>query len=338
MNHRLGLRFALTLSFAAALAGCGEDSVSLNDLANAYEDAYCSRLVRCGRYVDAASCKEALQLSTAEILASVNAGRTAYDGDKAAACLDALRGASCDVTDADNRADVPACEEIFRGTVADGGVCFDDDECLSDSCSIPDCGMACCAGVCDPTVAITPPAAIGQSCLQVNCVDGAFCDDADICIALLPVGSQCDGGGQCTYGLYCSESGTCADAPGRGQPCPDGECSDIGDRCDTAIAVPTCVALAKRGEACPPGSAGLFACQSPLRCSETAMICEAPPAVGAACTFFCAAGAFCNDADVCEAIKADGQPCTSSNECGNDSFCDLDLTTPVCVGETVCGV
>ncbi len=338
MNHRLGLRFALSLSFAAALAGCGEDSVSLDDLANAYVDASCARLVRCGRYADVASCKASAQLDLAEIRASVDAGRTSYDGDKAAACLDALRGASCDVTDADNRADVPACEEIFRGTVADGGECFDDDECLSDSCNIPDCGMACCAGVCDPTVAIPPPAAVGQSCAQVDCVDGAFCSETNICTALIAVGSPCSGGGECTYGAYCTEAGTCADAPGRGQPCPDGECSDIGDRCDTTLPAPTCVALSKRGDACPEGFEGLFACQAPYRCDPTALTCGDPPAVGAACTFFCAAGAFCNDADVCEATKADGQPCTGSNECGNDSFCDQELTTPVCVGDTVCGL
>lgn len=336
MLHRLPLRFALPLSLTAALVACGNDSVSLGDLAGAYEDAYCARLVRCGRYISVDACKDALQLSIDEITASVEAGRTSYDGEQAAACLDALRGASCDSTDADNRADVPACDNTFHGTVADGGVCFDSDECLSDSCNVPDCGMACCQGVCDPTVAVIPPAAIGQSCLEVGCVDGAFCNGANICTALLAVGQACSGN-ECTYGLYCTEAGTCADAPGRGQPCPDGRCSDIGDRCDTAAAAPTCVALATRGQACPTGFAGLFACQGPLTCDATSLTCQDPPAVGQACTFLCATGAFCNDANTCEADRAAGQPCGSNSEC-QSNFCDDSLATPVCAVDPVCGL
>jgi len=334
MIHRLSLRIAISVGLASALAACGGDdaAVTLDDFPSAYEDAVCENLVRCGRFEDEATCKATIELNLDEAFIGLDEGRTAYDADKAGACLASLRSGSCDSAGADNRLPQPACEATFHGTVVDGGQCFDDDECLSTSCEIADCGLACCAGVCDPTVAL---AAIGASCASADCVEGAFCTEADVCQAYIAAGQSCSGS-SCGYGLFCSEASICTATPKHGEACPDGRCANIGDQCGGSASAPTCVSLSGRGEACPGGFAGLFACQSPLTCDSTALTCQDPPAIGAACTFVCATGAFCNDTDVCEAERANGAECDGDSDCASD-FCNEEVATPVCATPVPCG-
>jgi hypothetical protein len=191
--------------------------------------------------------------------------------------------------------------------------------------------MACCAGVCDPTLA---EVAIGGTCNGTTgpCVTGSFCDAASTtCTALRAAGGACTSSTQCAYGLYCPEAGTCTDAPNRGDACPDQYCADIGDRCSAMTT--TCVALGKTGDACAMGFAGLFDCQAPLTCNPTTFQCGPAPTAGQACVFICATGNFCNANDVCEAEKANGVACQGDGEC-TSQFCDA---TNVCAAEPVCG-
>lgn len=323
------------LLLALTLAACGGGGVALGDLGDELVDAYCARAVRCGVYASAAACKADLTVNLEEAVRSVEAGRTSYSEDKAGECLDAMRDASCDATSEGARADSQICEDVFEGNVADGGACFGSEDCVSGTCETPDCGMACCQGTC---VATMPVPGIGQACPAGECVVGAFCNDSAMCVALLAAGAACADNDQCGYGLYCPqvEVGTrvCVDAPNRGEACPAGDCADIGDRCSSTSM--TCVALAQRGEACAQGFAGLFDCQRPLVCNQTSLTCTDPPAVGQACDFFCVEGAFCNDSNVCEAVKANGATCGGDSECSS-RFCDDTLTTPVCADEPICG-
>lgn len=319
------------LSAVLGVGACGGDSVSVGDFPAEFSDAFCSRMVRCNAYTSKAACLESINLDVGQIQQSIAAGRVAYDGEAMAECIDAFAASSCDGTSRDVRETPQACLEAIKGKVADGGACFDDGECVSDSCNIADCGQACCQGSCDATVA---EAAIGASCATARCVNGSFCSDANVCTALLAAGAACAGNDECTYGLTCAND-VCTAAANRGDTCiPDGECSDIGDRCDTASN--KCVALSALGGACSEGFAGLFDCQRPLVCNGTTLKCENPPAVGQACEFFCAPGSFCNDQSTCEAVRANGAACQSDSECDSD-FCDDSGATGVCAANPVCG-
>ncbi len=326
-SRALSVLFVCCASLAAA---CGGGGVKIEDLDNEFIDALCERQVRCGAYASVAECKADVLVRFDDLVAGVDAGRIRYDEGKAGDCLDALGSASCDTSAQDVRDQPQACRDAFQGTVADGGVCYDNEECISESCAIADCGMACCAGVCNPT---RVEVALGGTCNGTTgrCVRGSFCDSATTtCVALRPLGGACTSNSQCTYGLYCPEIGTCADGPNRGDACPDGTCVDIGDRCSTTTS--TCVALGKLGDACASGFAGLFDCQSPLTCNQTTLQCGNPPTAGQACLFFCASGNFCNDQDVCEAVKATGAACMGDNEC-QTNFCDAN---DVCAVEAAC--
>jgi hypothetical protein len=313
-------------------AACGGGGVKIDDLDDELVDALCERQVRCGAYASLDECRAAANASIEELKRAIEAGRVDYDEGKAGDCLEALGSASCDTTSESARDEPDACREAIRGTVADGGECFADQDCISADCTVPEtCTMACCAGTCAMTRA---EVAIGGTCNGTTgpCAEGSFCDSASTtCVALRAMGGACSGDSQCGYGLYCSEAGTCADAPNRGGACPDGYCADLGDRCDPTSM--TCVPLGRTGDACSEGFAGLFDCQQPLTCNQTTLQCGPAPATGEPCVFFCATGSFCNANDVCEATKADGQACGGDDECQSDHCNDMD----VCGTEPVCG-
>jgi hypothetical protein len=328
-THVLGVLVLASISTLAA--ACGGGGVKIDDLGGDLIDALCQREVRCGAFTSVEACKAGANFDIEEIKRSIAAGRTEYSEDQAADCIDALGGASCDSTAQNVRVQPEACRHAFEGTVADGGQCYNDEECLSEDCNIPSCNMACCAGTCSPTVT---DVAIGGTCGSATgpCVVGSFCDSATTtCVALKAIGGTCTSNSQCGYNLYCLEAGTCAEAPNRGQACPDGFCADLGDRCDGTSM--TCVALARQGEACQSGFAGLFDCIQPLTCNQTSLTCDNPPTAGQACLFFCADGNFCNANDQCEATKPNGTACTGDEEC-NSAFCDA---TAVCADEPICG-
>ncbi len=323
---------ALTVSLFLALAACGGGGVKLDDLGDEFVEAACERQVRCGAYASMEACRNDVRAFLDNILASVEAGRINYDEGKARDCLDAFAGASCDRSAENAREEPAACGDTFTGTVPDGGTCYIGLDCVSGSCDVADCGQACCSGTCAATLA---EVAIGGTCNNTTgpCVRGSFCDaQTTTCVALRAIGGACTSSSQCTYGAYCGEAGTCADAPNRGDACPDGVCADLGDRCSSTTT--TCVALGRLGEACSEGFAGLFDCQAPLVCDQTSLQCANPPTAGQACLFFCAAGNFCNDQDVCEAQKANGAACDSDSEC-TSRYCDD--TTSVCAEQPVCG-
>ncbi|HVV86997.1 MAG TPA: Dickkopf N-terminal cysteine-rich domain-containing protein [Kofleriaceae bacterium] len=327
MSH--SKRIGVFLVGALALAACGGDSISIGDLGEKLVNAECARYARCGVYTSKDACVADARANFSTIEASVAAGRIKYDGGAAADCLDAFESESCDSTTESARVTPPACDDAIKGAVADGGACFISTECVSRSCSVPDCGMACCQGTCDATVA---KAAIGASCANADCVDGAFCNDSDVCAALLAAGQTCQNDDQCGYGLACGNN-VCAPAANRGDACLDGRCSDIGDRCDGNM---TCVALSGAGGACTTDFGGVFDCQLPLVCNQTTLQCENPPTAGQACTTFCANGLFCNDdTHQCEARRANGMACAGDGDCQSD-FCDQSGANPVCAVTPTC--
>jgi hypothetical protein len=324
------------LVIAALVAACGSSSggsVPLAEYAQSAAEARCKAAVRCGLFPDLATCLAYFPVpDDPSPAAAVAANKTVYAGDKAKQCFDAIANASCDSTQQSEREEPTACAKIFTGKVAMGGACTGDFECQSGSCLLPaSCTTACCMGQCGPAM---PPAAIGTSCANVDCVSGAFCDATLTCRALLSKGATCSDPAQCAYGLGCpgvtpTTSGTCEPLPAVGQPCPAGLCADIGATCDVTG---TCIAMGLTGAPCTVD----LECSIYYHCDTTAMQCAAYPTLGMACTTMCSDGSWCNTTTgKCAAPQVNGQPCNRNEQCAS-VYCDTTMLTASCADIPVC--
>lgn len=291
------MRRSLLLVFVAACGG----SVDIGDYNDGLVDADCDYLVRCGLFSTSESCKNTfgvLLVDNPSIEAAIDAGKLKYDGEAAADCFDALGSASC--TRSANHID--ACDKIFAGTIADGGTCAFDEECVSQSCNVPDCTMACCTGTCVPE---RPVPAIGQPC-TFECVEGAYCGSDSTCQATLPKGAACDDQLACNEGLYCAGSstttaGTCTELPTTGEACTTA-CAAIGDRCSAG----TCKPVGLLGETCASDSdcSFFYVCDDTMKCAEEPEDPRMPN--GSACTSstdcqsrYCGNDGLCGDVPLC---------------------------------------
>jgi hypothetical protein len=332
-------RLALICVLVSACGGVG-----VNDLKNQEIDALCDRLARCGQISDKQTCIDVYNrlFNDDQLKAGVGNGSITYDDGKAGDCIDAIRGESCDLSSKDNRVEPESCKDAVKGTRKQGDPCYFNGECTSNSCAAPTgtCTMACCAGTCnaDPPAAV----AIGKSCADAPCVDGAYCDDTTTCVALIAQNAACASSSNCTYGTICAgQTGalTCTPTPKAGDTCllEDGAfatCSTEGLDCDSTN---HCVALLDKGATCgdatPP-------CKGDLTCDPSTLKCGSPPADGQACTDQCASPDHCvingtTGQGTCTAPLANGMPCQSSSDC-NSNFCDQSQQTPVCADRTVC--
>ena len=330
MKKFLGLVFFGLLTSS----GCGGDSIALADFSTEAEAAFCANAVQCGLYTTEAECKKYTDLDLKQLTATVNANKATYDADKAGDCLDALRSQSCSSSDASNREAPAACKEFIKGKTAAGGACTDGTQCTSGSCEVTDSDAACAAGTCTPDAVAV---AVGGSCGNANCASGLVCNDANVCAALLPIGSMCFSFKECTYGSTCfGEPGVCTATAATGASCATADCDKVGDQCDRATM--TCKPLGKDGDACGAGFGGFFACISPLFCDQTSLKCTPRPALGATCSFVCEAGGFCNQTSKkCEAQKADAASCTGDSQCisGNCNIAG-GAQMGTCVTDPVC--
>ena len=90
---------------------------------------------------DAASCKPALaglfNLVIPDLQQSIAAGRTAYHGDKLAACIAKLQPLGCLEARMNGleKSVVPECDQFLEPKVAVGGACTDDGECINGYCA-----------------------------------------------------------------------------------------------------------------------------------------------------------------------------------------------------------
>jgi hypothetical protein len=323
---------------AILLAACGSSSISVAPYAAAQRDAYCRHLVVCGELESFDACKT-MNLGvrfgpSASQRAAVDMGAVQFDGDRAQACVDALGARGCDPTREDNRRTPDACFDVLRGTLHADAACGIDEECISRSCDVPDCDMACCTGTCagdEPPV----PGALGESCAAAGCQRRLFCDaDVDACVALQPLGGFCASSDQCREGFYCDPVGECAAAlPALHAVCTMG-CRDEGTRCSETSH--TCVEVGLAGAPCVDSSE----CSPLYRCDAT-LHCSAGLPLGAPCTGTdrCVdIDAFC-DIPLTEAVgtctlpKDDGAPCQTDRQCQGDR---CDPQSHLCAAAAIC--
>lgn len=320
------------LAAVAVLAACGGDDdggpIEIDDLGGALVSAYCSVYVGCGLIDDYATCSS-LDLDVeidADLVAAVKAGTIVYHEDLAGQCLGGIGGSSCER----NRLfDEPAaCEQVFEGTVAAGGQCAIDEQCISHQCDVPACPDQCCQGTCIGD-APTPRPVLGESCAtSTRCVESFCHQDTLVCTAYLALGATCNDTDECLTGVC---NGVCTALPTTGDTCmpatQEATCAKIGDICSQTTM--TCVAVGLSGDPCTTRAD----CSPIYTCGASAM-CVLGPRVGEACpTGDCIDNSFCNDAGMCQAPQADGASCTSNSECIGD--CDdlsgLCATDPVCI-------
>ena len=346
------MRLALAMIMAVTSSSCllsdedgdGSNYVAVNEIDQAYKDAQCAHLAMCGVFPTRDACLAA-NLNTSggfsvapNVEASIYAGHIIYNGSNVKACIDALAARSCDRTDQSARSTPMECSGFFRGTLAAGEGCYVDEECLSQRCS-GDSGGTCSMGNCvGDTPPQTGPAQIGQNCSSFSgCVTGSYCDElTNVCTALKGSGAMCMFDSECAYGLGCkgsSGSRTCAALPTIGQACAtDGICRDEGTYCD--FTADMCKQLGLPNAQCTSTSQ----CSPYYPCNQTTNpgMCKQGPGIGQMCgSSNCFdAGSYCDfNTSMCVAVKADGQPCDSSQQCACGT---CDFNTQLCSSPMTC--
>ena len=302
--------------------------------------SYCTVLANCGLFSNAAVCDSlTLQFEPEldpNVVAAIDAGKVTFDSNAAAACSAAIASATCDATMSEPGRVLPdPCYGIIAGTVAPGGTCGIDEECVSQVCSLtPGCTGTCCPGTCAAGAAPARPQ-LGDTCGgSVSSVGGAcvnsFCDsNSSTCKPYVAASSACTDTSVCAIGLGCT-GGHCQPLPATGSACsPFPGCLDVGDSCNATTSMCTRYAIA--GEAC----SSTTPCYFMYNCDST-QHCVLRPTLGDACmpmsNFDCADNSYCNSSTlVCTPYAQDGNSCTVSVQCASG---ECDNTTKTCVSST----
>jgi hypothetical protein len=324
---------------ACACGGTTRPSIAAADLQAEFETAECEYQARCGFFSDVATCQGAytgfhFQVD-ASVLAEIDAKEVVYNGAAARACIDSYANATCDQTDAAGRITPATCDQIFSGTVGDGGPCVNGHECVSQNCFIPVCTVACCAGTCMGGEAPVR-AKQGETCTSLPCVEGSYCDfTSSTCAPLFTAGTACTQSFQCAYGTGCIGSPKqCQSLPKLGDPCPDQQCRDDGLVCNASG---VCARLGLPGDACTTDAD----CSHFYGCSPS-HVCGVRDPGGA-----CMSSSDCFEADTycaipngqtagtCQPPQANGALCGDDRECASDT-CDDNGTPMTCIPEPAC--
>jgi hypothetical protein len=207
------------------VAGCGDDSTSIDSFPREYASAVCGQSFKCCTTAEledhtSRSCNENTRLALSFVVGSIkqsqSRGRARFQNDQARACVEALAGMSCaewrNPVTRDRAA--PACNELVLGLVEDGKPCAGDHECRSRYCEGDTTEMD---GKPPRDGACKAPAPPGGSCVEEEaCASGGYCDRATMkCAATKDDGASCFDEAECKSGL-CGDDGKCTSTPPRG--------------------------------------------------------------------------------------------------------------------------
>jgi hypothetical protein len=313
-------RFAGVLALVAVACGGGGAGIPQSQIETAVRQAECSANFRCGITPSIDACVSSRPSHATRWLASVTAGRKAYDPVAAKALVDWVTALPCGLTAASDSVSLRVgrahYEAAFRGVVSKGGACGENEDCVAGMACLPRGGGAECDSVC---TVVPAPSPVGASCALPMppsgavvlvtyplCVDGATCDETDpanvVCRPLPTAGMACAGPvAGCGPGLICVTS----DAH------PDGVCE----------------VLAKPGQGCDPASSTPCDDETTF-CDPTSKICAPRPAVGATCDPLDPTS--CRIYDACDGTTNTCVPLgLAGASCAPPAF-------PSCLGELVC--
>jgi hypothetical protein len=287
---------AVLVGVLSATVSCGPDSkskstgpVALGAFSSGYADAWCRGLKPCcgasGFPFDLDQCKQSVGSVLDSFVKSTSTlPNRVFDEMVAGACVEAQgqRLASCNDRDAFNGGD--ACDGLFRGTVALGGSCAENQECAPATG-----GVRCNAGVCEPYQdPLDRPAPtrnpLGATCNSTCSADPflSYCEYPDVPEPL--AGCYADDG------LFCSnETQVCEPLPRVGEACPQAHCEK-----DTYCSLGKCVAAVTSG---PCDSRDQ--CAHTSKCNIDTLTCEPRKANGESC----------NDLDDCLSASCVGDVC-----------------------------
>jgi hypothetical protein len=322
----------VVLAIAACGNGSGGGSIPLAGLGSAAVDAFCDAYVRCGLISDLETCRmlNLIDLTVANTVAAVAAGKVIYHGDKARECFDQLSGTTCDRTMVFSNRNRPiACDQTFEGTVGDAGACAFNEECISKDCNLPSCAPnTCCMGTCVGGMA-PARAALGQSCSTAITCNAGYCNaTTSVCTAFLADGAPCTSAASCDSNVCLT---TCQPlVPVNGACTPMTVCRDIGDTCNSVSM--TCIPRGQLGATCASSND----CPLTALCDATQK-CVAGPKLGDTCSGAgsCVDQSYCEASTMkCTAPKPDGATCAATGECAS-RHCDT-TTTHTCVTPPIC--
>jgi hypothetical protein len=304
---------------------------------NAYRDATCNFMVKCGLIEDLATCARTVPIVGFDQLvrAAIRAGKVIFHADKVAACTNGGYEGCSRIGNFDFRPE--ACSQILEGTVVDGGQCALNEECVSQHCFVPTCSDACCRGFCDSASFLDPH--LGDACTAaMHCVN-SFCDSTTmICTAYLADGSACGDSSQCWSG-YCENNICTRRLPETGEDCTAYPlCRLAGDTCSPLTKKCTPYSLA--GEPCAVyGNPVDSGCAPYHRCNTgntTQGTCElkVAPTLGESCessSSGCIDDSYCSmTLQTCVVRNADGEPCSVNEQC-QSLRCSLQTCAAVCI-------
>lgn len=307
-----------------------------------------------GRYANKADCIKGVgSFEQPENIAAVNAGRIKYNKANAAVCIATVRKSfiedACKVNQRND--EPPECEQIFTGTVADGGKCNGSDECSGDL-RCDKSNQDTCYGTCKPNT---------RECGDAQCDNNTqYCDNSAMppkCEPLKKAGEMCDFNAGCEKGYDCISdenfmNGTCVAEYSVAEGgrcnydanCKEGlECDNDADKC---VKPSNSLKLIEKDAECDIQDE-TAACKPGTTCQDLNLMtgkgkCGTPVAKGGDClqTFACAPNLFCKDANPammvkgkCSDLLADGETCQFSSDCKSG---DCDDQTNKCVTEMAC--
>ncbi len=331
----------------------GAAGLALDDVPQAYAEAFCEIAARCNPYVKALVPTENCESYFLNVISNqgfddtvdaVDDGRAKYDGKQMQHCVDTIKARSCDELSAP---DPESCDLAAVGSVQRGDACTTDVECAGDSiCQFADS----CPGTC------TAKLNAGDSCSgDDQCKDGLVCsDDTGRCVAPAEEGEDCEGGVApvCTDNLFCIGANDDEGTAGTCQTLEDVFSAKLGEECDfengpwceegaacvitgidTDGLITECAKVAQDGDdcnfgvlnPCQPGSVCRGPDLSEIASGKFTGTCEPQGKAGDDCdpntVAACAFGTLCLESGSgarCVALKDNGVSCDSDAECWSE--------------------
>lgn len=250
MHTRLALGVVLTVVGCAIVSCDGE--VAEEDLVPRIAEELCNKQEECdcdtGQTVE--QCRAFVEAGLGAFFVPPENADLSYDGGCADDVVDAYADIGCDTVD--EYVDGQECRvcKVYYGTKAEGEACSRFDDTIYDDCEQ---GLFCLGDVCgDPC----EEAGEGQSCDGRPCAENLTCTfigEEMTCQPTAGLGDSCEAQ-SCADDLVCdSQTFTCTEPPGIGEPC-FGSCSE--GWCDTSDPESeswVCKAAKEAGEPCDFG-------------------------------------------------------------------------------------
>lgn len=364
----------LVLCALLATAGCKSSSAGNNAPLGTVADIRCDQILACddgqvnydrASVTSSADCNaqmEAMLRSDFNYQAYLDDGSVRVDRGALSDCLAALDANPCVP-----RGDIPACGQIYVGTLSTGTGCSRDIQCLSGACTAVSADQC---GVC------LAPAAIGEACdlANDNCmpspdgfVDCVATASGAVCVLdtanYLTVGLNevCNNNGgidrHCASPYYCDTNEVCAERIAVGMPCdPSFDDCVFGATCGNTPAGDVCLAVVNvtvAGQPCgviqPSGEFARCDRSARLYCDNNTDTCATLAGTGTENSdcfvasdcdsgLICVIGDFVDQPGSCETTnKVLGTRCDSDAECASH-LCRQDPTSlqDVCTAVPTC--